>query len=47
VCPLPCEEQQTWRDFRETTFPILMTGDIFHDLLTVFIFKTTPRNDFV
>jgi hypothetical protein len=45
--PLPGEKQQTGREFRKTTLPILMAGDILHDLFTVFIFKTPPTNDFV
>jgi hypothetical protein len=47
VHPLASKKQQAWRDFAKTTLPILMTGNILHDLLTVFIFKTMPRVHFV
>jgi hypothetical protein len=33
---LPGEKEQAGSDFRKTTLPILMRGDILHDLFTVF-----------
>jgi hypothetical protein len=47
VHPLAGKKQQAWRDFAKTTLPILMTGNILHDLLTVFIFETPPSAHFV
>jgi hypothetical protein len=44
---LPGEKQQAGREFRKTTLPILMAGDILHDLFTVFMLKTPLTNDFV
>src|SRR5207249_12338179 len=34
-------------NFRKATLPILMAGDIVHDLFTVFTFKTLPSAGFV
>jgi hypothetical protein len=34
--PLPGKEQQTRREFKKATFPMFMSGDILHDLFTVF-----------
>ena len=45
--PLPGEEQQPGSNFRKATLPILMAGQVLHDLFTVFILKTLPRGDFV
>jgi hypothetical protein len=46
-CPLPGKKQQTGTDFRKATLPILMAGDVVHDLFTVFISKTPPTVEFV
>jgi hypothetical protein len=46
-CPLPGEKKQTGTDFRKATLPILMAGDVVHDLFTVFILKTPPTGGFV
>jgi hypothetical protein len=45
--PLSGKKQQSWSNFRKATLPILMADQILHDLFTVFILKTPPRNDFV
>src|SRR5439155_4177053 len=45
--PLPGKEQQSRSNFRKATLPILMAGDIVHDLFTVFTFKTLPSAGFV
>jgi len=45
--PLPGEKQQAGCEFRKTTPPIFVSGDILHDLSRSFIFKTPPNADFV
>jgi hypothetical protein len=34
--PLPGKEQQARRELKKATFPMFISGDILHDLFTVF-----------
>ena len=44
---LPGKENKSRCSFGETNFPIIMSSDIFHDLVTVFAIETPPTDVFV
>ena len=41
------EEDEAGSGFGETGFPIFISGDILHDLFTVFVIETPPTGAFV